>query len=108
MKTTGQGDLHPNGNNRSGAGRRRNYRLEERATGLFLLGVILFNPLMLSVFDRGPEVELGGVPLLFVYVFWAWTLLIILLMCIFEARFSSEERPAEDEPKSSEPPVETS
>jgi hypothetical protein len=107
MKTTGQSDLHPNGSKRSGAGRRRAYRLEERATGLFLLGVVLFNPLMLSVFDRGPEVELKGVPLLFVYIFCAWTLLIILLMFTFEAPFSSEERPPEDEPMSSEPPVET-
>lgn len=107
MKTTGQGDLHPNGGNRSGAGRRRAYRLEERATGLFLLGIVLFNPLMLSVFDRGPEIELRGVPLLFLYVFCAWTLLIILLMYVFEVPFSSEEQPAEDEPESSEPPVGT-
>jgi hypothetical protein len=107
MKTTGQDDLYPNGNNRNGAGHRRAYRFEERATGLFLLGVILFNPLMLSVFDRGPKVELMGVPLLFVYVFCAWTLLIILLMCIFEARFPSERPSAKEEPKRFEPPTET-
>ena len=107
MKITERDDPYPSGNDRNGASRRRAYRLEERATGLFLLGVVLFNPLMLSVFDRGPEVELMGVPLLFVYVLCAWTLLIILLVCTVEARFSSEERSAEDEPKGFEPPVET-
>jgi hypothetical protein len=98
---------YPSGNDGNGGGRRRVYRLEERAAGLFLLGVVLFNPFMLSVFDRGPEVELMGVPLLFVYVFCAWTLLIILLACIFEARVSSEGRPNGDEPKSFEPPGKT-
>ena len=106
MKTTEQRAPYHSGNDGNGASRRRAYRLEERATGLCLLGVVLLNPLMLSVFDRGPEVELMGVPLLFVYVFCAWTLLIILLACTVEARFSSEERSAEDEPKSFEPPGE--
>ena len=106
MKTTDRDALSPAGHNGKGAGHRRAYRLEERATGLFLLGVVLFNPLMMSVFDRGSEVELMGVPLLFVYVFCAWTLLIILLVCTVEARFSSEEPSPEDEPKSIEPPIE--
>ena len=91
---------------RSGANHEHAYRLEERAIGLFLLGVVLFNPLMISVFDRGPEVELMGVPLLFIYIFCAWTLLIILLMCTVEAHVASEEPPAENEPKRFEQPTE--
>ena len=108
MRTTDRDALSSAGNDGNGASRRRRrpHRLEERATGLFLLGVVLFNPLMMSVFDRGPEVELMGVPLLFVYVFCAWTLLIILLVCTVEARFSSEEPSLEDEPKIFEPPIE--
>ena len=106
MKTTDGHAPYPKADARNGAGRRLPHRLEERATGLFLLGVVLFNPLMMSVFDRGSEVELMGVPLLFIYIFCAWTLLISLLICTVEARVSSEEPPAEDEPKSVEQPAE--
>jgi hypothetical protein len=106
MKTTDGHALYAEGDGRNGASRRRAYRLEERAIGLFLLGVVLFNPLMMSVFDRGPEVELMGVPLLFIYIFCAWTLLVVLLICTVEARVFSEEPSAEDEPKSVEQPDE--
>ena len=106
MKTTDGNAPGFKGNDRNRANRRHAYRLEERATGLFLLGVVLFNPLMMSVFDRGPEVELMGVPLLFIYVFFAWMLLILLLVLTVEAPVSSEEPFAENEPKSFEQPTE--
>ena len=108
MSTTGQIDPYPNGTDRRDASRKAPLRLEERATALFLLGVVLFNPLMLNVFDRGIEAVLLGVPLLFVYIFCAWTLLIVLLACTVEARLSPEEPAADVEPKHFGPPGETS
>jgi hypothetical protein len=106
MNTTGQGAFHSSDRNDTGAGERAPYRVEERAIGLFVLGVVLFNPLMLDVFDRGAGVVLLGVPLLFLYVFGAWALLIALLACIVGARSPVEERP-EEKVQGAEPPSET-
>lgn len=44
---------------------------------LYLLGVVLFSPLLLSVFDVAGA-RVAGVPLLFVYLFAAWAVLIAL------------------------------
>ena len=107
MSTTEQNDRYPNGNDENGADRKGPQRLEERATGLFLLGAVLFNPLMLSVFDRGIQAVVLGMPLLFVYIFCAWTLLIVLLACTVEPRLRSEEPAADNEPQHG-PPGETS
>ena len=102
MSTSGQSDPNSTGNDFNDADRKAPHRREERATGLFLLGVVLFNPLMLNVFDRGSEIGLLGVPLLFVYIFCAWTLLIVLLACTVEGRRWPEEPAADDEPKHSD------
>lgn len=53
-------------------------------TLLFLLGCLLFNYPPLAIFNR-PSYLLG-VPLLYVYVFAAWALLIALLAAIIERR----------------------
>jgi hypothetical protein len=62
---------------------------------LFMLGVVLFHPLVLDVFDlmvivpaQEPEIMrpamLFGMPLLYLYVFFAWALLIALLALVVE------------------------
>jgi hypothetical protein len=43
----------------------------------FLLGVVLLNDPVLSLFDRGQQ--LGGIPLVYVYLFVVWAGLIGLL-----------------------------
>ena len=48
----------------------------ERLVALFILGVVLFNPPFLSIFNRTAHVF--GVPLLYLYLFLAWALLIAL------------------------------
>lgn len=53
-------------------------------TLLFLLGCLLFNYPPLAIFNR-PEFVLG-IPLLYVYVFAAWALLIALLAATVERR----------------------
>lgn len=62
---------------------------------LFVLGVVMFHPLVLDVFDlmvivpgHEPEIMrpamLFGMPLLYLYVFFAWGLLIALLAFVMK------------------------
>lgn len=56
----------------------------KRLIGLFLLGYLLFNFPLLSLFDL-PQMVLGY-PLLYAYLFCVWVLLIFLVILIFSAR----------------------
>jgi hypothetical protein len=56
---------------------------------LFLLGVFLFNPPLLSIFDL-PR-QLFGVPLLYVYLFACWGALLLLVAFIIEKGGDAEE-----------------
>lgn len=55
----------------------------ERSIALFLLGLLLFNPPVLSLFKI--NVEVMGVPLLYLYVFTAWGAFIALMGLIAES-----------------------
>lgn len=55
---------------------------------LFLLGAFLFNYPVLSIFNR-PE-GIGGIPLLFLYIYAAWAAVIALLWAV--TRFSRRGR----------------
>jgi hypothetical protein len=55
----------------------RNTRTSTRLIAVFLLGALLFNYPVLAVFSR--PVEVAGIPLLYAYLFAAWTLLVALL-----------------------------
>jgi hypothetical protein len=63
-----------------------------RLAGVFLLGWVLFNYPVFSLFNRHPT--LLGVPLLYAYVFGAWVLIIglIMLSARFRRRPSSQGR----------------
>ncbi|MBF0268553.1 MAG: hypothetical protein HQL44_08170 [Alphaproteobacteria bacterium] len=50
---------------------------ETRLAGIFLLGMGLFLPPWLSIFNRDETVF--GIPLLYLYLFLAWGALIILI-----------------------------
>jgi hypothetical protein len=56
----------------------------QRLVALFLLGNILFNFPLLTLFNR-PD-SLMGIPALYAYVFGAWILLIALLASVVEKR----------------------
>lgn len=56
----------------------------KRLIGLFLLGYLLLNFPLLSLFDL-PQMVLGY-PLLYGYIFCVWVLLIILVILIFSDR----------------------
>ena len=56
----------------------------QRLIALFLLGCLLFNYPLFSLF-AGPAHVLG-VPVLYVYVFFVWALLIALMAVVVERR----------------------
>ncbi len=56
----------------------------QRLVALFVLGGLLFNYPLLALFNR--SVLVGGVPLLYVYIFAAWALLIGLLALVVEKK----------------------
>ena len=53
-----------------------------RLVALFLIGALLFNYPVLALFDR--TATAFGIPVLYVYIFCAWALLIGLLALVIE------------------------
>ncbi|MFC4353462.1 hypothetical protein ACFOW6_18115 [Fodinicurvata halophila] len=80
-----------------------------RSVAFFLLAVLLFNPPLLLVFDQA--VQLFGLPLLFVYLFASWGLIIVLIaLGTRQAIDSDREEDAADSAVSERPqagPVDT-
>ena len=60
------------------------YIKTQRLAALFVLGAVLFNYPLLALFNRA--VVVAGVPLLYLYVFLAWALLITLLALVVEKK----------------------
>lgn len=56
----------------------------ERLVALSVLGFLLFNYPLLALFNR--SLLLGSVPLLYVYIYGAWALLIGLLVLVIEKK----------------------
>jgi hypothetical protein len=54
----------------------------QRLVAVFLLGMVLFNYPVMALFNSAAETF--GIPLLYAYIFLAWTLLIGLLVLIIE------------------------
>lgn len=57
----------------------------ERMVALFLLGMVLFNPLLVDIFDTGAIGSLLGIPTLFLYLFACWAALIGLVAVVAES-----------------------
>lgn len=57
----------------------------QRLIAVFIVGGLLFNYPLLSLFDR-PQVLFLDAPLVFVYLFVVWALLIALLAWVVERR----------------------
>jgi hypothetical protein len=54
----------------------------ERLVALFILGVLLFSPPFLQIFDN--SATLIGIPVLYLYLFVAWAVLIVLMALVIE------------------------
>lgn len=61
----------------------------ERLLALFLLGLVLLLPPLIGVFDK--PVLLGGIPLLYLYLFVAWGGLIALTALVVERPASKND-----------------
>jgi hypothetical protein len=66
-----------------------------RLVGLFLLGVVFFNYPILSLFNR--EFLLFGIPILYLYLFALWALLILLTALVTGSRRSGIKEEAAEE-----------
>jgi hypothetical protein len=66
----------------------------ERLVALFALGLLLFSPPLLALFNS--PAELFGLPLLYVYLFASWICLLILVAVMARGRMKSQSR---DDPK---------
>lgn len=64
----------------------------ERLLFLFLIGVFLFNPPALSIFDLPRQAF--GIPLLFLYLFACWGAMLLLVVFIIE-RWSGPDEAAD-------------
>ncbi|MCZ6862015.1 MAG: hypothetical protein O7I42_17350 [Alphaproteobacteria bacterium] len=53
------------------------HKTSERSVALFLLGALAFSPPLLFIFSA--ERSILGVPLLFLYLFAAWIIVIVLI-----------------------------
>ena len=56
--------------------------LAERLVYLFLVGLIIFQYPVLSLFNV--NWKLAGIPVLFLYLFGSWVVIIVLLMILME------------------------
>lgn len=65
-------------------------RRPQRMIAIALLAAVLFNQPLLRVFDRGPATTLVGVPIIYLYLFAAWALVIVLMISVVERREKSE------------------
>ena len=74
----------------------------ERLVALFLLGMVLFNPLVVGIFDVGADSSLFGIPTLYLYLFTGWAVLIGLIAAVAESAPKDTIRA----PGSTFPPVE--
>lgn len=57
----------------------------DRLIAAFLMGCVLFNYPVLSLFDR--PIEVLEIPLVYVYVFSAWAVVVALMAWAIERRF---------------------
>ena len=60
----------------------------KRLIGLFLLGYLLFNHPIISLFNL--PLMVVGIPLLYAYIFAVWVLLIVLMALIVSANQKSQ------------------
>jgi hypothetical protein len=65
----------------------------DQLIGIFALGILLFNPPLLDLFDGG---TVFGWPLVYVYLFGAWGLVIAAVAVVVERRRRLERTDSED------------
>jgi hypothetical protein len=79
-------------------GSRSGRRVGEWLVAIFCLGVVLFSPLAIGLFDRGIAVRVLGVPLLYCYLFAAWAVLVALIAWAIDGHGNGRVRRTVDTP----------
>jgi hypothetical protein len=74
--------------------------ISRRLFALFLLGCLLFNYPILSLFNL--DSFLFGIPLLYLYVFAAWTVLIVMIVFVTRPREKTRSSAGRHRRKSAE------
>lgn len=74
----------------------------ERLIALFLLGALLFTPPFLGIFNQPDRIL--GIPVLYLYLFGAWLLLIVILAVVVERAGPADGTVREGEAIRPEPP----
>lgn len=69
---------------------------EDQQVALFLIGLVVFSPLFLVMFDD-PLQTIAGIPALFFFLFVAWALLIGVMAFVAESAPSRPFAAADDE-----------
>lgn len=59
-------------------------RVGEKLIAIFCLGLVLFSPIVMGIFDRGAATRVAGMPLLYVYLFASWAALVAMLAWVVE------------------------
>ncbi len=72
-------------------------RRPERALAIAALGSVLFLKPFLDIFDKGGTTMVWGVPLLYAYLFIAWTLVILLTALVMENRSDHTQHGADED-----------
>lgn len=68
----------------------------QRLALVFLLGLVLLNDPVLSLFDKG--VQVNGIPLIYLYLMGCWAALIALIgVTVAAGRAEGDERPGRGE-----------
>lgn len=62
-----------------------------RIIALFVAALLLFNPPMLEVFDKGATEQVLGIPLFFAYLFFSWAIVIGCAAILMNRHY--DERP---------------
>lgn len=65
--------------------------IHERLIAVFLFGVLLFTPPFIGIFNN-PQL-IFGIPNLYLYLFTAWMLLILLMAVVIESSDANETPP---------------
>jgi hypothetical protein len=94
-KAPSDGDLRWPGR----GGNRAGNRIGEWLVAICCLGVVLFSPLTIRIFDRGIDVDVFGIPLLFFYLFTAWAGLVGLIAWVMESRSDARRQRTVEPPR---------
>lgn len=69
---------------------------EDWQVALFMVGLVLFSPLVLALFDD-PRQTIAGIPALYFFLFAGWALLIAVMAFVAESAPSRPFAAADDE-----------